>query len=120
MKVFIHLSMKKIYLFDFSLEKKIILCSPITLYAVLSLIRQAISNFSMGEKAGEMQDYVGIFKQQWGEYILQMTKFQGTLDTLNNHFEKLITTRRNQLEKPMGKILGLQLGQTEENLEIKR
>ena len=43
-----------------------------------------------------------------------------TLDTLNNHFEKLITTRRNQLEKPMGKILGLQLGQTEENLEIKR
>ena len=109
-----------ISLIDFSLEKKIILCSPITLYAVLSLIRQAISNFSMEKKAGEMQDYVGIFKQQWGEYILQMTKFQGTLDTLNNHFEKLITTRRNQLEKPMGKILDLQLGQTEENLEIKR
>jgi DNA recombination protein RmuC len=42
-------------LIDFSLENKIILCSPITLYAILSLIRQAVSNFAMEQKAGEMQ-----------------------------------------------------------------
>lgn len=33
-----------------ALEQKIILCSPITLYAVLSLITQAISNFSIDKK----------------------------------------------------------------------
>ena len=43
-------------------------------YAVLSLIRQAISNFSMEKKAGEMQEHVGIFKQQWVEYLSQMKK----------------------------------------------
>ena len=42
-------------LIDFSLKKKILLCSPVTLYAILSLIRQAVSNFSMEQKAGEMQ-----------------------------------------------------------------
>ena len=63
-----------------------------------------------------MQEYVGVFKQQWEEYILQMNKFKGTLDTLNNHFEKLTSTRRNQLEKPIGKILELQLGSKEEKI----
>ena len=118
--IYSFLNQEDISLIDFSLEKKIILCSPITLYAVLSLIRQAISNFSMEKKAGEMQEHVGIFKQQWGEYQLQMKKFEGTLDTLNNHFEKLISTRRSQLEKPMGKILELQLGQKEDNRKIER
>ena len=39
-----------------------------------------------------------------------MKKFEGTLDTLNNHYQKLISTRQNQLEKPMEKISELQLG----------
>ena len=115
--IYSFLNQEDVSLIDFSLEKKIILCSPITLYAVLSLIRQAISNFSMEKKAGEMQGYVGIFKQQWVEYLSQMKKFQGTLDTLNNHFDKLVSTRKNQLEKPMGKILDLQLGQKEDYSE---
>ena len=92
------------------------MCSPITLYAVLSLVRQAISNFSMEKKAGEMQEYVGIFKNQWFEYLSQMQKFQGTLDTLNKHFVKLVSTRKNQLEKPMEKILDLQLGQKKDDI----
>ncbi len=105
-------------LIDFSLEKKIILCSPITLYAVLSLIRQAVSNFSMEQKAGQMQELVGVFKQQWEEYVVQMKKFEGTLDTLNNHYQKLATTRRNQLEKPMAKISELQLGKHDKITEF--
>ena len=113
--IYSFLNEQDLSLIDFSLEKKIILCSPITLYAVLSLIRQAISNFSMEKKAGEMQEHVGIFKQQWVEYLSQMKKFQGTLDTLNNHFDKLVSTRKNQLEKPIEKILNLQLEQKEEN-----
>ena len=61
----------------------------------------------MEKKAGEMQTYVGVFKHQWFEYLSQMQKFQGTLDTLNTHFVKLVSTRKNQLEKPMEKILEL-------------
>ena len=49
-------------LIDFSLKNKILLCSPMTLYAFLSLIRQAISNFAIEKKAGHIQKYVGVFK----------------------------------------------------------
>ena len=47
-----------------------------------------------------------------------MTKFENTLGTLNAHYERLKTTRRNQLEKPMKKIYSLELGEQKEIKEI--
>ena len=96
-------------------EKDYFMFSNYSLCCII-LIRQAISNFSMEKKAGEMQEHVGIFKNQWFEYLSQMRKFQGTLDTLNKHFVKLVSTRKNQLEKPMEKILDLQLGQKKDDI----
>jgi len=96
-------------LIDFSLKQKILLCSPVTLYAILSLIRQAVSNFAMEKKAGEMQELVVVFRKQWEEFNGQMNKFENTLSTLNSHYDKLKTTRKNQLEKPMEKIESLEL-----------
>ena len=34
-------------LMDFALEKRIVLCSPLTLYAILSLIRQSVASFAV-------------------------------------------------------------------------
>jgi len=97
-------------LIDFSLERKIILCSPITLYAVLSLIRQAVSNFAMEQKAGEMQELVGVFRKQWGQFKLKIDSMSKSLSALTNHYEDLRGPRLRELEKPMEKISELQLG----------
>ena len=97
-------------LIDFSLEKKIILCSPITLYAVLSLIRQAVSNFAMEQRAGEMQELVGIFRQQWEQFKSKIDAMSKSLGALTNHYEDLTGPRLRELEKPMEKISELQLG----------
>ena len=40
-------------LIDYALEKRVLLCSPLTLYAMLSLIHQATRNFTMNERASE-------------------------------------------------------------------
>jgi len=101
-------------LIDFSLKNKIILCSPITLYAVLSLIRQAVSNFAMEKQAGEMQTLIGQFSKQWQLFVNKMDGLGDTLNTLQNKYEELHTTRVRQLEKPMEKIGELQLHQTKE------
>ena len=101
-------------LIDFSLENKIILCSPITLYAVLSLIRQAVSNFAMEEQAGEMQKLIGVFAKQWQLFVSKMDGLGDTLGTLQKKYEELHTTRVRQLEKPMEKIGELQLNQSKE------
>ena len=76
-------------LIDFSLKKKILLCSPVTLYAILSLIRQAVSNFSMEQKAGEMQELVGVFRKQWERFIDKVDAMGKTLNTLGGHYEDL-------------------------------
>ena len=105
-------------LIDFSLSRKVLLCSPITLYAVLSLIRQSVSNFSMEQKAGEMQKLVGVFKEQWEKFIDKLDGLGKTLGTVSSHYEELTGTRRRALEKPMDKIEELQLGQGDEPKEL--
>ena len=105
-------------LIDFSLSRKVLLCSPITLYAVLSLIRQSVSNFSMEQKAGEMQKLVGVFKEQWEKFIDKLDALGKTLGTVSSHYEELTGTRRRALEKPMDKIEELQLGQGDEPKEL--
>ena len=97
-------------LIDFSLEKKIMLCSPITLYAVLSLIRQAVSNFAMEQKAGEVQAQVGVFAKQWIKFIEKLDALGKTLGTVSTHYDELRGTRLRALEKPMDKIKDMQLG----------
>ena len=104
-------------LIDFSLQQKILLCSPITLYAILSLIRQAVSNFAMEQRAGEMQELVGIFRKQWTNFIEKIDAMGKTLNSLGNHYEDLSGPRRRALEKPMEKIEELELG-TKEVKEI--
>ena len=97
-------------LIDFSLGNKIMLCSPVTLYAILSLVRQAVSNFAMEKKAGEMQELVGVFRKQWEKFIGKIDAMGKTLVSLSNHYEELKGPRIRALEKPMEKIDELQLG----------
>ena len=106
-------------LIDFSLSKKVLLCSPITLYAVLSLIRQAVSNFAMEQKAGEMQDLVVIFRKQWEQFSEKVQAMGKSISALSNHYDDLKGPRFRALEKPMEKINELQLGQDSKGKSFK-
>ena len=44
-------------------------------------------------------------------YTAQMDKLGNTIDTVQNHYEKLVTTRKNQLDRPIAKIDEMQLGE---------
>ena len=105
-------------LIDYSLERKIILCSPITLYAILSLVRQAVSNFAMEQKAGEMQELVGVFRKQWEQFKSKINAMNKSIGALTNHYEELRGPRLRELEKPMDKINELQLGNNDKVLKV--
>ena len=53
------------------------------------------------------------------KHLPKCTTFILTSQQLNTHFVKLVSTRKNQLEKPMEKILDLQLGQKEGETTLK-
>ena len=96
-------------LIDFALGKRVLLCSPLTLYAMLSLIHQATRNFAMNERASEVMDLVGQFRNQWTKYVDKMDKMGRRIDGLSGDFKELVTTRTRALEKPLDKIENISL-----------
>ncbi len=91
-------------LIDFALDKKVLLCSPLTLYAMLSLIYQATRNFAMEEKATEVMNLLNAFRLQWGKYVEVMDKMGRSLETAQKDYDTMVSTRKNQLEKPLSQI----------------
>ncbi len=89
---------------DEALKQKVILCSPITLYAILAIIRQAVDNFSLEKKASQIIELMGLFYKQWNEFLKSLEAMGKKIDDAKKEFEKLTTTRKNQLEKPLRKI----------------
>jgi DNA recombination protein RmuC len=89
---------------DDALKSRVILCSPFTLFAILAIIRQAMDTFNMEKTAGEILRLIGSFRSQWGKFVDSMSKMGGKLDEAQAEYQRLVTTRRRQLERPLDKI----------------
>jgi len=91
-------------LLDEALKKKVILCSPITLYAVLAIIRQAMENFNLQNTAGQILNLLESFYKQWQAFVKSLERVGKKIDEAQAEFQILNSTRRNQLEKPLRRI----------------
>lgn len=91
-------------LMDEALRNKVILSSPLTLYAVLSVIRQAVDNFNLEKTATEILNLLAEFNKQWNNYKESMDKMGRRIDDAQKEFQNLTGTRANQLERPLQKI----------------
>jgi len=91
-------------LLDEALRQKVILCSPMTLYAILSVIRQAVENFHLEQTTAEIMDILSEFNKQWTKYKEGMEKLGQRIDSAQKEYYALVTTRGTQLEKPLQKI----------------
>ncbi len=89
---------------DEALGRKIVLCSPLTLYAVLAVIRQAAENVRMERKAFEMASLINAFAKQWEAFKKELERLGSQLETARKTYDGLSTTRVRQLEKPLEKI----------------
>jgi DNA recombination protein RmuC len=89
---------------DEGLRQRVVFCSPITLFAVLAVIRQAVENFSIEMTSKEILSLLGVFNKQWGDFVAKMELMGKRLNEAQKEYEALMSTRRNQLEKPLRKI----------------
>ena len=89
---------------DEALKKKVVLCSPFTLYAVLAVIRQGIENFNLDQTASEILKLLGEFLKQWNIYKEKFKIMGDRLDSAKKEYIALDSTRTNMLEKPLHKI----------------
>jgi DNA recombination protein RmuC len=91
-------------LIDYALQSRVVLCSPVTLYAVLALINQAVKNFKMEKGLAEIIAQVKQFTLQWQRFADSMDRMGKKLQDAQNEFVNLTTTRKNMLERPLLKI----------------
>ncbi len=81
-----------------------VICSPLTLFAFLGVIRQAFDNFMIEQTSQEILGLLGKFGQQWAKYAESVDKVKRQFDTVARSFDELATTRRRALERPLNAI----------------
>jgi DNA recombination protein RmuC len=89
---------------DEGIKNRVIFCSPITLFAVLAVIRQAVDNFALEKTSNEILSLLGSFKNQWNEFLKKLDLLGKRIADAQKEYEALTTTRRRQLERPLNKI----------------
>lgn len=89
---------------DEALKNRVIFCSPITLFAVLAVIRQAVDNFALEKTSNEILSLLGVFKKQWDEFTGKLEVLGKRIEDVQKEYELLTTTRRRQLERPLHKL----------------
>jgi DNA recombination protein RmuC len=103
---------------DDALRHKIVLCSPLTLYAVLAVIRQAVDNFRLERTSNEILALLGEFSRQWEKYAGQLDRVQQRFEGVAKEYATLMTTRHRALQRPLDKIDALRLAEREEDSSI--
>jgi DNA recombination protein RmuC len=98
-------------LLDEGIKNKVIFCSPITLFAVLAVIRQAVDNFALETTSKEILSLFGAFKEQWIRFTDHLEKLGKRIGDAQKDYESLVTTRRRQLERPLNRIDSLRIQQ---------
>ncbi|MFC1538216.1 DNA recombination protein RmuC [Candidatus Latescibacterota bacterium] len=89
---------------DESISKRVIMCSPITLFAVLAVIRQSVENFALEQTSNEILSLLGRIKLQWDKFMASHDKLGTKIQSALDEYNIMKSTRRNQLERPMNKI----------------
>ena len=89
---------------DSSIKNKVVLCSPITLFAVLAVIRQAVENFALEKTSNEILSLLSSFKKQWDAFLTKLRMLGKRIGDAQKEYEALMTTRRRQLERPLNRI----------------
>jgi len=94
---------------DDAMRHKIVLCSPLTLYAVLAVVRQAVDNFRLERTSNEILGLLRDFSLQWEKYTGQLDRVQQRFDSVAKEYATLMTTRHRALQRPLDKIDSLRL-----------
>lgn len=91
-------------LLDFALGRKVVCCSPLTLFAVLAVIRQAVDAFAVQRTSDDIIRALAGFTEQWERFCGAMDKVGRSFDAVQRSWEDLAGPRRRALEKRLDRV----------------
>jgi DNA recombination protein RmuC len=92
-------------LIDESVAKRVVLCSPLTLYAFLGVVRQATASFHMEQNANDVLRLLTNFGKAWGNYVKNLKDIARHFETMQKKL-KAVTTGKvfTSVNKPLREI----------------
>ncbi len=91
-------------LLDDALKSKVILCSPLSLYAILAVIRQASDNFAFEQASEQILSAIATMQTQWRKFIEKMDVIGKRIEDSQKAFQDLMTTRKRALDRAFDKV----------------
>lgn len=91
-------------IFDNALRNKIVLCSPLTLYIVLAIVRQAAETFMLEQRSREIIEVIHDIRHEWDKYAAHMDGMGKNFGTLERKFRELTGERTSKLDRRFDRI----------------
>lgn len=94
---------------DDALAQQVVLCSPLTLFAVLSVIRRSVDAFALHHQADEILRALSTFGAQWGRYKESVDTVARRFDAALRALDDVRGVRTRQLERQIERVEELRL-----------
>ncbi len=103
-QVFSFLQKEAPEVFEQALKDNIIACSPLTLFAILAIIRKSLEHFIIEKTSKEIINHLHSFYKQWEMYTKCYSGVGKKINDLQDEYDKLTSTRTKQLDNIFQKI----------------
>jgi DNA recombination protein RmuC len=92
-------------LIDDAARKKVVFCSPLTLYMFLSMMHQAASSFYMEQNANEILRLLQKFSKSWTGYVKYLKEVAKSFDKIQARLKSVTVGRIfGSVNKPLAEI----------------
>lgn len=91
-------------LLDEALASRVVMCSPVSLFAVLAVIRQAVDDHLTERRSTEVLAALNDFSDQWEKFTVHLEKVGTRLASAQRAFDDVNGPRRRQLERRLVRV----------------
>ncbi|MBI5503444.1 MAG: DNA recombination protein RmuC [Deltaproteobacteria bacterium] len=92
-------------------RRKVIMCSPFTLYALLAVIHRAVGVFALEQRSQDVLQVVAELRKAWEQYRESMERMGRHIEAVRGEYDKLVSTRRGKLDRTFDRIGALEAGE---------
>ena len=89
---------------DYALENKIVVCSPWSLYVILSVVRHSSQLYKLDKATAKGLKAIQLFRKEWGAYKAEDAKIDKKLGELETTRDSVVGVRTRQLDKILADI----------------
>lgn len=91
-------------LMDWAMEKRVVLCSPSTLFAMLAVIRQAADQYTVEMRSRQILDSLRGLRHEWAKFSREVDKMGRGLASATTAYEAFSGPRTRAFEKKLDSV----------------